>query len=324
VTLAVTGGTGFIGRRLVARLCREGRPPRCLVRASSETAELEAIGAEIAVVDLETGAGVEGALEGTEGVIHLAGAVRAWTAEEYARANVDSTRHLVEAATKTGVSRFVLVSSLAAAGPSARDEALVETAEARPVGLYGTSKRAAEVLLAELAPPELCWSIVRPCIVYGPGDRDVFALIASCARGLGVWSAPSGQRVSMVHVDDVVELVTLCLDRASRGATYFCSDSEAHLWREVVETIAAALDRRVMPLRAPPLLLLPIAALAELTRLWRPRPPLLSMQKLREASQAGWVCSPEVARSEMGFEARLALEEGIIETVSWYREKGWF
>ena len=304
MTIALTGGTGFIGKLLVERLCGEGRPPRCLVRASSETSALEKLGAEIVVVDLSTGEGLEDALTGARGLIHVAGAVRAWTAEEYELANVTSTRRLVEACARVGVERFVLTSSLAAAGPSEPGGALTESREARPVGLYGESKRAAEVALAECAPAELFWSVVRPCIVYGPGDRDVFALIQSCARGLGIWSAPRGQRVSMVHGEDVVELLLLALEGAPRGATYFCDDGEAYSWRAIVAAASTALSRRVLPLRIPPILLWPVGLLAELTRLWARRPPLVSLQKLREASQPSWVCSSERARSELGFQPR--------------------
>ena len=267
MTLVLTGATGFIGGRLVLKLRGEGLVPRCLVRASSRTKELEAAGAELAVVNLETGEGLESALEGAEAVIHLAGAVRAWNAATFRVANVEATRHLVEAANRIGVRRFVLVSSQAAAGPSARGAALTEDLEPNPVGLYGMSKLAAERVLAEVASPELDWSIVRPSIVYGPRDRDVFELFRSCKRGLGVYVAPPRVEVSMVHVDDVLQLVMAAAERAPRGAVYFCSDGEAYTWRQIVEAIAVALRRKVLPLRVPPALLWPLALAVETTRL---------------------------------------------------------
>ena len=323
MTLVLTGATGFIGGRLVRKLRGEGIALRCLVRASSRTKELEDAGAELAVVDLAAGQGVERALEGAEAVIHLAGAVRSWNAEGFRMANVEATRQLAEAANRVGVGRFVLVSSLAAAGPSPRGVALTEDLEPDPIGLYGQSKLAAERVLAEVAAPELDWSIVRPSIVYGPRDRDVFALFRSCARGLGVYVAPPRVQVSMVHVDDVLQLVMAAVERAPRGAVYFCSDGEAYTWRRIVEAIAAALERKVLPLRVPPTLVWPLALAAETTRLWKQRPPLLSRQKVLEARQVSWVCSPAKASAELGYEAQWPLREGIAQAAEWYRKEGW-
>jgi nucleoside-diphosphate-sugar epimerase len=323
--LVVTGGTGFIGARLVARLVGEGRAVRCLVRRSSRTDELRELGAELRVVELETGEGLDEALEGAAAVLHLAGAVRAWGPAGYARANVDATRTLAERARRAGVRRLVAVSSLAAAGPSPADRGRAEDEPPAPICDYGRSKLAGERALAEAAGGALETVVVRPGAVYGPGDRDflaLFRLVAGRTR-LVPYAAPPGARLSMVHVDDVVELVLRALERAPAGAVYHGADGASYTWPEIIGAIGRALGRRARPLRLAPAVLAPAAAAAELLRPFRPRPPVLCLDKLRQARQVGWLGAVDRARAELGFEPRYALEEGMAQTACWYREQGW-
>lgn len=322
MSLLVTGGTGFIGSRLVERLRAEGRDVRCLARASSSTEVLERLGARIVVADLVRGEGLAKALRGVKLVIHLAGVVRSWSSREYFRVNVDGTRNLAEEAVRAGVERFVLVSSLAAAGPCQKGTVLSEAASPRPVGPYGESKLAAERALAACA-PQLVWSVVRPSVVYGPGDRDVLQLFRLARRRIVPYAAPRGARLSLVHVDDLVELIVRCLEKAPRRSVYFGSDGQPYEWREVILSIGRGMGREVRPVRVPPMLLWPAALLVEALRLFTRRPPVFCLQKLREAIQPSWACSPGRARRDLGFEPRMALDDGVTMTARWYTEAGW-
>lgn len=323
MSVLVTGATGFIGSRLVAKLRAEGREVACLVRRTSAVQEIERLGARPVLADLVSGHDLERALEGVEDVIHLAGVIRAWSAETYFSVNVDGTRRLVESACGAGVRRFVLVSSLAAAGPSPRGMQLTELALPHPVGAYGESKLAAERVLAAAALDRMCWSVVRPCAVYGPGDRDIFQLLRLARLPIVPYCAPRGAHLSLVYVDDLVELLLLCLERSPSGGVYFSSDGEAYSWGQVIRAMAEALGRRGLPLRLPPALLFPFAAAVEALRLFRSRPPLFCLGKLREAAQVGWVCSPARARRELTFEPKMGLREGMAAAVRWYRDAGW-
>jgi dihydroflavonol-4-reductase len=322
MSLVVTGATGFIGMRLVEKLCAAGLDVRCLVRRTSRTAALEALGVRIFVADLRDGSGLDRALDGASGVIHVAGEIRSWTSGGYFETNTRGTRVLTEAAGRAGVRRFILVSSVAAAGPSAPGRELTEDLEPRPVGAYGKSKLAAEQALASCG-NGLDWSIIRPSIVYGPRDRQVLPLFRLAAWGVVPYTSPARARLSFVHVDDLVDLIIAASKRAAPGAVYFCSDGGSYLWEDLIRAIGEVLGRRVRPIRIPPLCLWPPAACMELLRPFRARPPVFCLQKLLEASQSGWVCSPERARLDLGYEPRLKLQEGIRDTVEWYRAAGW-
>src|ERR1022692_2032965 len=283
--ILVTGGTGFIGSHLVERLVAQGRALRCLVRRS--TTNLPAA-IELAHGDLESGAGLTEALRGVDTVIHLAGITKARTAADYHRGNALATATLLRAACRLGnVGRLVHVSSLAAAGPSTADRPLTEADEPRPVSHYGRSKLAAEEAVRH-SPLRDRTVIVRPPVVYGPRDRDVYQPIRTVARG---WMAQIGtaqRRFSHIYVGDLVDGLIAAADHtnATAGAAVWVLGGGG--WPPLGE-----------------------------------RRAILSRDKVLEACCAGWVCDPGRARRELGFCASTGLEEGLRHTLDWYKEAGW-
>jgi nucleoside-diphosphate-sugar epimerase len=322
MTVLVTGSTGFIGHSLVETLLDRGTRVRCLVRSRERARALQRRGAELVLGDVDTARGIEESLQDAEAVVHLAGVVRAWTRHAYLRTNEHGTRVLARAARAAGVRKFVLVSSLAALGPAARGGEVTESTPPRPVNAYGASKLAGEKALAEEG-VGMPWVIVRPCVVYGPRDRDVLALFRMAARGWAVYSSPRGARLSLIHVSDLVALILLCLDRAAPETAYLASDGEAHTWPEIAGCLGGALGRRVRVMRIPPWALWPAAVFAECLRLFLARPPLLSLGKIREAVEPCWVASCGRACADLGWSPRISLERGVRNTLQWYRENNW-
>jgi nucleoside-diphosphate-sugar epimerase len=129
--------------------------------------------------------------------------------------------------------------------------------------------------------------------------------------------------MSLVHVDDVVDLLLECVENAPPGSVYFCSDGTPRSWNDIIRVIGKSLGRQVRPVRVPPTLLWPAALMVEALRPFLARPPVFCLGKLREAAQRSWVCSPGRARRELGFEPRISFEEGAASTAAWYREAGW-
>ena len=143
----VTGASGFIGRHLVPELSARGYQVRCLVRPSSDVSPFVGLPIELAYGDLIDGRGLEGAVEGVDSVFHLGGLIRARRRGDYRAVNAEGTGHLLEACVRGGrqLHRFVLVSSLAAAGPSVDGSRITEESPSSPSSEYGRSKRAGEV-----------------------------------------------------------------------------------------------------------------------------------------------------------------------------------
>jgi nucleoside-diphosphate-sugar epimerase len=323
VTVLVTGGTGFIGFHVVERLRAEGRTVRCPVRSIARSKGLSALGAEVVEADIRSGAGLDRAARGVEEVIHLAGVVRAWGRQTYFDTNVEGTRRLALAASAAGARKFLLVSSLAAAGPGDPGGEVTEETVPRPINDYGRSKLAAEGALAGSA-GDMEFAVVRPAIVYGPRERDLLLLFRLASRRRRIpWVGPRGAAVSLIHVDDLADLCLACLARAPAGRLYMASDGEAHAWSVIIETIGRALGRDVRPVRIPAMPLWPIAVLSGLLRPFTARPPILSLDKWREGSRRWWVCSPARARRELGWAPRISFEDGARSTAEWYREHRW-
>jgi dihydroflavonol-4-reductase len=315
--ILVTGGTGFIGGHLVERLAHDGEPVRCLVRRKLPDGFFPP-SVETAFGDLSNGNGLDAALEGVDTVIHLAGVTKAVRPDGYYAGNARASETLARSAAARPI-RFVHVSSLAAAGPG---EMVTETAEPKPVSLYGKSKLAGELAVRGVIPAAV---IVRPPVVYGPRDDGVFQVIKPAARGLSPQIAGGDRRFSAIFVRDLVEgLLLAARSPRAAGRTYFLTNAKPTSWEALGATVARTVGRkppRVLPVPYPAAWVL-AACLDGWSRI-SGRASIFSRDKLTEARCPAWTCDGSRAAAELGFEARTSIEEGLAETVAWYKEAGW-
>jgi dihydroflavonol-4-reductase len=317
----VTGGTGFIGSNLVDRMLSLSLPVRCLVRNRLKLRHLSSA-AELAEGDLVTGAGLTGALEGVDTIVHLAGVTKALGVREYDLGNRIATVRLLEACRGTAVRRIVYVSSLAAAGPSPDGKALDESARPDPVSYYGRSKLAAEEAVNASDLRDRC-VIVRPPVVYGPRDADVFEVFQLASRGWAVGIGKGESHFSLIHVDDLVNGLLSVAGSREGGGTYYLSNAEPVTWRAFSEAAGRVLGRSVRTLALPSTMTWGVGLLSEWLSAVRRRPAILSRDKVREGRCRYWVCDPSRALRDFGFTAQISMEAGVARTIQWYREAGW-
>ncbi len=317
----VTGGTGFIGSNLVDRMLSLGLPVRCLVRNRLKLRDLSRA-AELVEGDLATGTGLNAALDGVDTVVHLAGVTKALRVRDYDLGNRIATVRLLEACRGTVVRRFVHVSSLTAAGPSPDGRALSESAVPDPVSYYGRSKLAAEKAVGASDIRDRC-VIVRPPVVYGPRDRDVFEVFRLASRGWAVAIGKGKSHFSLIHVDDLVDGLLSVAGSREGGGTYYLSNAEPVTWRAFAEAAGRVLGRSVRTLALPSTMAWGAGLLSECLSAVRRRPAILSRDKIREGLCRYWVCDPSRALRDFGFAARLSMEAGVARTIQWYREAGW-
>lgn len=261
----VTGGSGFVGRAVVAAFAACGRPIRLALRQPWTGAALPDLVRPVQHA-LETDASAAALLHGCASVLHLAARAHvlyetaADATAAYRTTNTFGTLRLAQQAADAGVRRFVYVSSVKVHGEStAAGRPWTEDTPPEPQGAYALSKWEAEQGLAGIAlRTGMEVVVVRPPLVYGAGAKANFAaLIQALARG---WPLPLGaihNQRSLVGIDNLVDLLRLCLDHpAAANEVFLVSDGEDIATPQLVRRLAAAMGRPARLLPIPPTLLM--------------------------------------------------------------------
>lgn len=311
--LLITGATGFLGGVLVRRLLAAGvaaRRIRCLVRDPARAVGLPE--AALCQGDLGDAAGepaLRRAAEGIAVVVHLAGVLKGYRAADFDGVNVAGTARLVRAVAAAAPTAHVLcVSSLAAAGPSVDGATSTLPPErARPVSWYGDSKRRGELAVVQSGLP---WTIVRPPVVYGPGDAATRLLFQQAMAPLVVVPAVA-RPLSVIHVDDVVAALLAALGRLPPAAILPLDGPERTDTHALLRAIAAATGRTARLLRVPMALARAAAVAADGWARLRRRPGFFSRDKVREIAACGWVADGAPTQAALGVRPAIGLAAGL-------------
>jgi nucleoside-diphosphate-sugar epimerase len=319
----VTGATGFVGSHLVDRLLAGGDEVTALVRSPAKARGLAERGVRLVAGDLHDERALAEAARDQDVVHHVAALVGAVDEAEFVRANRDGTANLVRAVEAVAPgARFVLTSSLAAAGPAAHGAPRRADAPEQPVTMYGRSKLASEQVVRASA---LDWVIARPPAVYGPRDRDNFLTVFKATR-LGVIPVfgTGDQELSMVFAPDLADALALAgRTPGIGGRAYFVNHPEIVTSGTVVQEIARAAGRRVrlvpLPRTVAELALGVAGGAATLLK----RKTILRADKANEFFQPAWTGDVEPFLRDTGWQPEYALRPGLEDTYRWYVEAGW-
>ena len=316
----VTGATGFVGRHLIDALLAAGDSVTALVRSPGKAQGLAGRGVRIAPGDLGSMSALRSAVHDQEVIYHVAGLIAARNEAEFLAVNRDGTARLLEAASDAGRPHIVLVSSLAAGGPTERGARLTGDEEPRPVTAYGRSKLAGESVLRRGTLP---WTIVRPPTVYGPHDTEMLRVFRAAKLGITPVFGDGSQELSLVYGPDLGKALAAAGHApATAGNVYYACHPEVLTSRAVVRTIGAAMGKAVRVLPLPRWTaqgaLAVTAAFARVSR----RPTLLTPDKANEFFAPAWTCDPTPLMTATGWRAEFDLAAGARATVAWYRASG--
>ncbi|MFL6212691.1 MAG: NAD-dependent epimerase/dehydratase family protein [Blastocatellia bacterium] len=324
-TVLVTGATGFVGSHLVDRLLERDAKVRCLVRRSSDLRYLKDPRLEFAYGGFDDATDWDAALAGVETIYHVAGKTFARRAKDYFDTNQRGTERLLAAALKrrSQIRKMVLVSSLAAIGPSRDGTPVDEESAPAPITPYGESKLMGEEAVravGDLLPS----TIVRPPAVYGPRDYALLELFKAIARGVMPMIGRYDKRVSLVHARDLADGIILAGEsERSTGRAYFISSEEVYSMQTLAARIAEMMGRRARSLAIPRSLAFGVALAAEGLAALTRKPPVINRDKVRDLSERCWGCSIERAKRELGYNPQISIEDGLRDTIDWYKREGW-
>ncbi|WP_369250268.1 NAD-dependent epimerase/dehydratase family protein [Streptomyces sp. R41] len=305
----VTGATGFVGQCLLRHLVRLGHEVTALVR-DGRSVPGGFPGLRTVEGDLATGAGLAAAAEGADRVVHLAAVTKARTHLGYAEVNTRGTGRLCAVlAAFPEPPRLVLCSSLAAAGPGRQRR---EEDPPSPVSAYGRSKLGGELALRAHA-DRLPGVVVRPPIVYGPGDREFVPRLVKAVRAgmLPAVGRRGPRRYSLIHVDDLCRALLTAAESGEAGAVYHVSDGIEHRWERIGAVTAAVLGcrpPRVIHIPAP--LAVVAGHAGRLTGA-----SLLNPDKVAELRHPAWTC----AVGRLPFVPAVTLPAGLTTALAAYR-----
>jgi nucleoside-diphosphate-sugar epimerase len=317
----VTGATGFVGSHLTEALRRQGDEVTALARSARKAEALAPLGVRVVAGDLHDLTALTRAVEGQDVIYHVAGIVAAASEGDFFTANRDGTANLVAAAERVGQPRFVLVSSMAAVGPSAKGQPRRGDEPVQPVTAYGRSKLAGERVVTASALP---WCIVRPPMVYGPRDTEVLKVFRLARLGIAPVFGDGSQELCAVHGADLADALVAvgrCANTARRS--YFACHPETFTSADFVRTIAAVMGRRLAVVRIPPLVGRVLLRITETGARLSGQTTILTTDKANEFFQPAWVASPAELTRDTGWCAARDLRTGLAETHQWYRSAGW-
>ncbi len=321
----VTGGTGFVGSHLAELLVRKGHDVTCLVRDPQRLRWLQGLKVRIAPGDCSRPDSLADAVRDAALVYHVAGLTKAFRTVDFYGVNHLGTRNLLEACARygTGIQKFVLVSSLAAAGPAAEGRPARESDQPHPVSDYGKSKLLAEEETLRYR-DRFPVVILRPSAVYGPRDTDVFELFRWASKGF-LLDVGGGERyMNWCHVHDIAEALLLAgSETVPSGSIYFIAEDRVYSSSEFRRLLLCSGGVKARSVSVPAWTGYLIGALSEWAGRIRGRATIMNRQKVREAVERYWTCDLQKARTDLGFCARISLEQGLTATWKWYRDERW-
>ena len=320
----VTGATGFTGGHLARALKLAGRDVRALCRDVDRAAPLHADGIEVAPGDLRDDDAVARAVKHIDVVYNIAAIYReaGVPAETYRAVNAEAVGRLVEHAARAGARRVVHCSTVGVHG-NVQGPPANEDAPLRPGDVYQRTKLEGEERAREAA--ARCGievTIARPSGIYGPGDRRLLKLFRHAIRRF-----PTLGRGEIyyhaTYIDDLVDGLRLCGERAAAASrTYILAGGAVTTLNELIALIAEAAGVRPQTVHIPVWPFWLVGALCEAVcvpigiepPIYRRRVDFFTKSRAFEITRA---------RTELGYEPRVGLRQGIARTLKWYREHGW-
>jgi nucleoside-diphosphate-sugar epimerase len=308
--VALTGASGFVGRRLAPVLAASGWRVRLLLRRDPVQPEWRALDPQIVAGDLADGQALRQLVTGVDAVVHVAGLIKAARRSQYDAVNAAGSARLAQSVAQYAPqAKFVHLSTIAAREPG--------------LSGYAASTRAGEDAVLRILGGRA--TVLRPPAVYGPGDRESLVFFQLASHELVPRLGRPEARAAMIHIDDLCSLLAALVREPAPGQVLTAADSRpgGYTWREVFSAAARAVGNSGARLfHAPPPLLHAVAMAGNVARLFGAA-SMLTSEKLRELRHRDWSVPDEQWARPAGWVPAWTLADGFANAVAWYRRAGW-
>ncbi|MFQ5648751.1 MAG: NAD-dependent epimerase/dehydratase family protein [bacterium] len=323
-TVFVTGGSGFTGGYLCRALVSRGVTVKALVRKSSKIHHLRKLGVLPVFGDLADLKTDNGALEHVDTIYHVAAAYRqeGISDEQFWKVNVDGTRRLLEVARQSGVRRFVHCSTVGVQGEIDHPPA-TESAPYKPGDHYQTSKMEGEkIALSFFDKYDMDGVVVRPVGIYGPGDMRFLKLFRFINNGTFRMIGTGDVLYHLTFVEDLVEGFILAGEKQEAVNNIYTLAGDEYLpLKELVALIAEVLGKPA-PRKQLPLKPVYVASVV-CESICRPlgiEPPLYRRRLDFFTKDRAFDITK--AKTELNYQPRVSLKDGLARTARWYKKEG--
>jgi len=323
----VTGANGFVGAYVVDLLVSRGFDVTILIRQSSNLKWLKDKSVKMNYGDLRDINSLTEAVKDQNYIFHIAAIVRAVKESDFDEINVQGTANLIQAI-KThnpSIKRVIFVSSQEAGGPASSTTPLTENDPAKPVSAYGRSKLACEQLfLDNKSALPVC--ILRPGIVYGPRDTALLTLFKTAIWKIKLSIGFRDQYISIVHVKDLANAIYLCATQALKsGAVYYVTDGNPTLTSKTLQSIILeAMGKSVaIPIYIPVIIFYFVCLILHGLQQLVKKAFWINLTRYHSYTQPFWLCDSSKIMAELGYKPEYTVQQGIKETLAWYKANNW-
>ena len=324
--ILITGASGFVGSHLVEEALNRNLEVYAGIRKTSSRKYLQHPELKFAELNFDDVEGLKALVDkhAFDYIIHNAGLVNAPRLDDFWRVNFEYVKNFTAALEGRHPQKFAFISSLAAYGPASNEDPndyLYEGRQPKPINTYGKSKLAAEEHLRSL--DHLPYVIIRPGGVYGPRDQDFLTFYKLLNKGIEAYIGSRPQQLALVYVKDLCRVVldATLSDKKNKG--YFVSDGKYYTQEELGEAAKKAIGKKTLRFHVPLKAVRAVAWFMEQAGKGNGRHPALNLEKVRILESLNWKCDITPLVKDFNFQPAYSLEEGVAQSIQWYRQEGW-